>query len=419
MENDVASSVNDEQGKMVEEKTQPQAAAEGATPAGALNAAEAVASSQGPAAVDAGEQGDDATLGTSPRAAEDASPKVETGTALASVPAAAQDAQQSQSAQSNQTEPRDIVPDASAASFCSKCGAPLKPGMPFCGQCGAKVAVTQAAAPATLGPVVSKPKGFNFKPVIAGVAALAVVVILAVVVVPEVTATPDQLLEKGRYEDAFNRASTDQKADVITKIVDAGQYQLAYSLASDDQKPEVLEKTIAAGEFQTAYDMAADDQKDGVLLTNLAAVLSVDLIDDLKDSASYVLRSLYFDEDGHQIVMKVQGNNSYGAGVCCYYYYTFNSSVNGYQLYTYVSDLSAESIYYSDSYSTRLEKALKNKAREKMRSIIGDDANKLNDTYINAVNDLFQSKGLNDVNLLDAASAIYPSGSGNSTGSNA
>lgn len=78
----------------------------------------------------------------------------------------------------------------------------------------------------------------------------------------------------------------------------------------------------------------------------------------MKDSDSYELKNIYFDEDAHEMILEVSANNSFGGRVSNWYDYRFEEDDNEYQLYLSVGDLEDETIYkYADTFSEKLEKA--------------------------------------------------------------
>lgn len=273
-----------------------------------------------------------------------------------------------------------ITTSPAAASFCPMCGAPLKSEMPFCGNCGAKV----GESPAAVSPNKQK-CSLPIKKIAIGIVALVALIFIFAIIVPAVTATPDDLIEQGKYEDAYNKAS-------------------------DEEKPDVLQKIMEAGQFQIAYDVAPDDQKTSVILTNLATVVSNELIDNLKDPSSFNLRAMYFDESAHELILEVGGNNSYGAKVSNWYDYRYDKDDNEYQLYFHTSDLEDEKVYkYADSSSEKLDKYLKNATRETMRNIIADKGKAIDSDYVDSVNAIFQSGSMSDISLIESITSIYPS----------
>lgn len=265
--------------------------------------------------------------------------------------------------------------------FCSKCGAQLKEGTRFCGDCGAKIEGAEAPASAS-----RQKRRLNSKPIV-GIAAAIILVALGIgIVIPEITATPEQLIGQGRYE-------------------------AAYQKASDEEKPEVLSRIIGHGQFQVAYDSVADDQKDDVLVANLAAYCSRSLLDGLKDPSSFVLRQIYFDKNLHEMILEVSANNSSGGRVSNWYDYRFIEDDNEYKLYVSISDMSDETVYkYADSSDEKLEKLLKNAARENMRTIMGNKEMKIDSAFVDGVNELFESGDMGKVELISSVTSIYPEG---------
>ena len=303
------------------------------------------------------------------------------------------------------TPQTEITTPPAAASFCPMCGAPLKSEMPFCGNCGAKV----GESPTTVSPNKQR-SSLPIKKIAIGVVALMALIFVFAIIVPAVTATPDDLIKQGKYEDAYNKASDEEKTDVLQKIVEAGQFQIAYDIAPDEEKPDVLKKTMEAGQFQIAYDIAPDEEKTSVLVTNLATVVSNDLINNLKDPSSFDLREIYFDEGAHELILKVSGNNSYGGKVSNWYDYRYEKDDNEYQLYLSVSDLEDEKVYkYADDFDEKLEKYLKNATRETMRNIIADKGKAIDSDYVDSINVLFQSGQMSNVSLIEPITSIYPS----------
>lgn len=249
-----------------------------------------------------------------------------------------------------------VIRQTPTTKFCPKCGASLREGMPFCGTCGAKVGSAASA------PTETKKKSSDKLKAIAGIAATAVVIVLiAIFAIPALTISPQEL--------------------------------------------------IAQGDFERAYSKASDDQKQDVLVANLAAVVSNDLIDNLKDSDSYELKNIYFGEDAHEMILEVSANNSFGGRVSNWYDYRFEEDDNEYQFYLSVGDLEDETIYkYADTFSEKLEKALKNDTRKEMRKIIADDDTKIPGDYVDGINELHETDAkFKNAKLISSINSIYPS----------
>lgn len=311
-------------------------------------------------------------------------------------PAEATEANRSEE-QAEQNEPVDVP-----KVICPKCGAENDTSVAYCPKCGNKL--EDAAKPAAKkkqakpAPSISldelatlqeseKPKKADAKAwlaknkVVAAIAA-AVVVVLAVLIVPPLLATPDDLFEQGKYEQAYNKSV-------------------------DEDKPAMLARICGAGEFQTAYDLAPDeDAKTDVLFTNIIAKQCADVADGLKDPDSFKLRGAYVDRSTGQFALEVSGANSYGATVSNYYLFSVNSSKNGYTEY-YVSDLEEETYYRFDTSSERTEKFINNVTRSIISDLMSKSSNKLDSEYIDAINTLFENDSLDSVTTLDDVSNIY------------
>lgn len=232
-------------------------------------------------------------------------------------------------------------------SFCPKCGSLLKEGQVFCGSCGAKIdspnddkKAKRKIQPKTIG-------------IAGGIAAVIIIIIIALVafIIPELTKTPIDLIKENNWEQAYSKAS--------------------------------------------------DEEKDDVLIANLSASMSKDeIIDSLKDPSSFNLREIYFSKTSHELVLLVGGKNSYGGMVSSFYYFTWNEGEGKFSLYTSLSDLESETSSWYDSSDEKLEKVLKNIARAYVKTVIDDSDNKLNSDYVDAINHLFEEDTLEDVTLL-------------------
>ena len=268
--------------------------------------------------------------------------------------------------------------------FCPKCGTPLSGAQQFCGACGTRVAEPD------LSPQHKQAKQMPTKlPIIIGAAAVVIVVaVVAFFATADLRATPEELFNQGKYEAAYNKADDKGKASMLSQI-------------------------IGKGEFETAYRIAPDDKKESVLVANLAASLSNELMDNLKDPNSFELRNIYYQSSGNQMILEVGAKNSMGGMVSNWYYYTYNNKKGNYGLFMSVADLEDEKIYqYADSSSEKTEKILKNSVRSTMRDIIADKKNKIDSSFVDGVNLLFKNNGgsLSDVELMKEVNQLYPEG---------
>lgn len=266
-------------------------------------------------------------------------------------------------------ENSDEAQQPSPAGACPSCGAPLIEGASYCGSCGAKVGNTEPI-PANS----KKNKNTRVKLIIGIAVAIVVCVVIAVFAVPAITITPQQL--------------------------------------------------VARGDFEKAYNKASDDQKQEVLVANLATVCSKDLIEDLNDPDSYRLRSLYFDADSGGMVLEVSASNEAGGLSTSWYYYRYNKEKKEYQLDLGPSTFEDEIIYetqytvggktihhYHETAESLVRKMLENNMRERMRKLVTDN-NEISSDYVDSINELHETdNGFKNVELVESIVAIYPSDS--------
>lgn len=238
--------------------------------------------------------------------------------------------------------------------ICKKCGNVIEVNERFCSKCGNKVKLDfQSDIIENIQNNISK-NNFNTKEKIIFIIAIAIIIIgliLCVTVLPKLTISTSELLSEGKYAEAYKKAKSEEKEDV--------------------------------------------------LIENLIAHISYKASESLKDPSSFVLRNAWYDENNQRIVLYLNGNNSYGASVAGYWYYTYDDDENEYQLYTSLSSLESEKTYSWDDYSEKIEKILKNAARNIVKEIISDDTLKVNKNSIDNINNLFKKDLLDDVKLLN------------------
>lgn len=241
---------------------------------------------------------------------------------------------------------------------CIACGEVLQREQKFCMNCGRKA--NNLALPKGVEEKVLKLKKIGKKQLMIGVIAVAAVVLFFVgkPIVSKMLVSVDEYLEQGDYEKAYKKAGKKEKASV--------------------------------------------------LIENLVAYLCVDVKDSLKNPESFKLREIYFDESESEIVLRIQGSNSYGGTVSSYYYYTFDEDDREYQLYTSVSDFEEEETYSWDDLEEKLEKILENAAKESVKKIISSKSNKLSSDMVKRINSLNEDDILEDVKLLEETETLYP-----------
>lgn len=246
---------------------------------------------------------------------------------------------------------------APAKRFCAGCGAELAPDQAFCPNCGTPAPAAPAAAPAygaaapadpyapVSYPPVAEPKKIK-KPLIIGgiiVAVLALVLLLF----PNMFASVESLCEKGKYEEA--------------------------------------------------YEKAKGSEKDRVLAENVIAYLSSESVDMLKDPTSFALRDAYyylFNRDdgtfGQQAVLYVSGKNSYGNTVSSYWVWVYDNNEEKWEYWGSATTTSKES---GDDYTDTLIKIV-------LESVMEEGLH-LQKSQIKNINNMFEDDTLFDVTLID------------------
>lgn len=245
-------------------------------------------------------------------------------------------------------------------NICSKCGAELEDGQAFCPKCGQKAdlqidstvnsAISQFNATVTKAKEQTKKK--NFKLIIAGVAAVLVLV-LAVTMLPKLFKSSAEYMAMGNYEKAYSAAKSSK-------------------------------------------------DKDEVAAENIIAVCSASCVDMLKDSKSFDLRDGWYDSDSHRVVLKVAANNSYGNTVLNYWYFTYDSDDKDWELWDTYTDFDEEEYSKYDTENEKLEKLFHNLGIDLVKGTMVSN-NKLSNSSVKRINALFADDLLDDVELIEAA----------------
>ena len=319
---------------------------------------------------------------------------------------------------------------------CKKCGCELGDGMNFCGKCGADNtpvvgdldAEVESAGEETMSAVDDEPiddaaplspidaggareaspvnpvpsesgqaegeekaaeprKPSKRTLIIACTAALFCISVAGALIIPDLVATPKQLFEQQKYEQAFGKAS-------------------------DEERGELLGLFIENGDFSNAYEYANETEKTDVLAANLASHISADIVGSLKDPSSYALREVWI--DGKAVILKVGGANSFGRQVNNYWFYGYQDD-GSYEYFTVISDLEEETISRFDTESEIKQKFIDNAARAAIQIVISKPEDEVSSTAINWTNSLFSNMGFDDVELLDQVSSLHPDADTSST----
>ena len=249
--------------------------------------------------------------------------------------------------------------------ICKNCGNEIEFGKKFCGKCGTKVEMKITQKIDNAKNILSKKN--TLKKI--GIAVICIILLIGVFnigkkVYNKISISIDELIAQEKYEEAYKKAKKEEKNKVIDEMIKKGKFEEAYNLSKNEE----------------------------VAFINEIACYCNEISEGLKDSSSFLLRSIYRDKDNKRIVFSVNGKNSYGGLVVGYWYYTYSSSENKYTLYTTVSSLDEEKTYSWDDSSEKLEKTLKNLARVQIRNIISDENKKMDNSIVDAINTLFKNE---------------------------
>lgn len=332
------------------------------------------------------------------------------------------------SSSKNATAPETEASKPAPPKFCTKCGAELPGGNAFCIKCGAPVesfgaelgsnggemaqetssALQAAGAPKKeINATTSeKPQKHslrnNRKKKVIAAAAVAVAVIAALIVVPPLLRTPDELFAAGEYRAAYEKSIDDDKPEMLERIIEKGKYDVAYSLTpTDDGKKKVLLGACAAGKFEEALQLAETDEAKQMIsvINGICYVFKAEVLDNLKDSDSFVLKKAWYANRNLGYALQVQASNSYGQPVQEYYYFKYSSDKGRFEYYNDVYSLEDETIYkYADSYDEKLVKRFNNLTRDYLDNImLGKYA--IDSDAVDAVNKLFAATKFKDISL--------------------
>lgn len=323
------------------------------------------------------ENGGCTTFGCSEQSGEPTSSQTVSSTAGSST------SQYSNSASYSQSSNADVVK-------CTKCGAELAPGQDFCSKCGThrnanlkrkcascgtELEVGQEFCPrcgqkaggnglkSALGKVSAGKNKIDtdkLKKVLIIAAAVIVVIALAIIILPKVFISVEGLCAKGDYEKAYKKAKTSK------------------------EKEEVL------AESNIAY-------------------LSYESSEGLKDPSSFVLRDAYYrefiNEDGEKsvsAVLYISGNNSYGAAVSSYWYYSYDEDLGEWEYMNSLSSLVEEEYSTYDTDDERSEKLYDNLCIMVIEDIMGDnDTIDLDRASVKNINNLFEQDKLGDIEPIE------------------
>lgn len=242
---------------------------------------------------------------------------------------------------------------------CVNCGTQLAENQKFCSKCGEKI--SNIVIPKSLDDIVKKIQKIDRKKVSTIAVALVIVVLLvlaSIFVVPQIFVSTEEYLSQGNYI--------------------------------------------------KAYEKASNDEKESVLIENLIASLCADAKSGLKNEDSFKLKKAWYDRDSKNVVLEIQGTNSYGGTISNYWYYTFDDEEQVYEYFISVSDFEEEEMYSWDDLEEKLEKIIENAAKITIKEIIQDETNELDLALVQRINGLNEQDLLPYVELIEEVKSIYP-----------
>lgn len=163
---------------------------------------------------------------------------------------------------------------------------------------------------------------------------------------------------------------------------------------------------MAEGDYKKAYDKAGEDEKELVIKENIAVIISALTKESLKDSDSFVLREVYVEEDMKNIVLKEQGNNSYGGAVSGYVWYQWDDEDAEFKSWGSCSDFDKEEFDSWDDTDDKIEKIANNFVKEHVKNVISEKKLKMDSAVVDRINGLNKNGKLGDIKLLDEAKTI-------------
>ncbi len=174
------------------------------------------------------------------------------------------------------------------------------------------------------------------------------------------------------------------------------------------------EKLMAKGNYEEAYEKADDSEKNNVLAENVIAVLSAKSAEMLKDPSSFVLRDAYYrawyDSEakntpwGQRAVLHITGTNSYGAAVSSYWAWQYHYKTDTWEFIESVNNTTIEDD--DDSMTMGAKDMLK-------QSLEYETVIKLDKEQIKNINAQFENDTLDSVELIkknniDTSLLSYP-----------
>ncbi|MCI8365683.1 MAG: zinc ribbon domain-containing protein [Eubacterium sp.] len=268
-------------------------------------------------------------------------------------------------------------------SFCKYCGSEIEAGKNYCKHCGNSTVEKGKMHCTQCGEVLEEKQQFcercGHK--------------VPVVVLPKSVAGMKEKMSKKKIA-VFLSSFVLAVALIITGIIFIPKLFISY------------EDYLTDGNYEKAYEKANDEEKKIVMKENIVAINSISAKDNLKDASSFVLRKAYIPDDMSNVVLEVQGANSYGGNVTGWYLYYYSKNDGEYKFWGSQSDLEKEEEKSYDDADEKLEKSLNNLSKTVIKELMKDDKNKVDLSVVDRINELNQKGQLKSTKLLDGAKQL-------------
>lgn len=169
--------------------------------------------------------------------------------------------------------------------------------------------------------------------------------------------------------------------------------------------PNVLkskEQLLEEKRYTEAYQKASDDEKRDVIGENLAAYTCENLIVySLKDPESFKLTDIYYSPDyPGDIVLSVSGTNGFGGKSASYWLCYYSEEEGDFKVFSSVSSLEDDTYSKYDSKNKSLEKLYDNISRDIIKKIVSKES-KVDKSAVKRINNLFNEGKLENIELIE------------------
>ena len=162
------------------------------------------------------------------------------------------------------------------------------------------------------------------------------------------------------------------------------------------------EQLLEEKRYTEAYQKASDEEKRDVIGENIAAYTCENLIVySLKDPESFKLTDIYYNPDyPGDIVLSVSGTNGFGGKSTSYWLCYYSDEDKDFKVFSSVSSLEDDTYSKYDSKSKSLEKLYDNISRDIIKKIVSKES-KVDKSAVKRINNLFNEDNLEDIKLIE------------------